>query len=64
MKKCATPVARLSLATDAPLPMERSRLPRAARILGPRPAGRPIRYFRTRRQTPQANTAVDTAATA
>ncbi len=64
MKKCATPVARLPLATDAPLPMVRSRLPRAALIVGQRSAARPIRYLRTRSQTPQPKTAVDAAATA
>ena len=64
MRKCAIPVARLFLATDAPSPMERSRPAMPARIAGPRPAGRPARYFRRRRHTPQAKTAVDMAATA
>ncbi len=64
MRKWATPVARLPLATEVPPAMARRRLARAARMIGQRPAARPALYLRTRCQIPQAKIAVDSAATA
>ena len=64
MKKCATPVARLPRVTEAPDPVDPSRRTSASRIVGPRPASLPIRYLRTRCQTPQTKTAIATTAAA